>query len=703
MKQITFDASGFYFDGERDYLISGEFPYFRVPKDDWRRRMEIFKAAGGNAIASYVPWIIHEPEEGNITFSGEPYRELAAFLETAREVGLPVALRPGPYQYSELVHSGLPRWLMRDYPEIMAVDGAGKRISHRAVSYLHPVFLEKARRYYRAFADVIRPYLGDPVYMIQLDNETTGIHVWAGGMDAHPVTMGFGREDGRYPRFLARRFEGSVAGMNEAYGTDFGSFAEARLPASVDHKDPRACLQMRDYTDFYHETVAEYLSLLASWLREDGILLPTCHNAANPNMITRFGTTLQAMGQDFLLGVDHYFNLDQTWPQNGPTPQTAIRDFGSLERLRLLSMPETVLEMQAGSPSDTPPMLCEDLLAWYRMNLAFGMKGLNFYVLTGGPNVPHTGVTCDVYEYNALMKADGTPNITFPALEQFAAFAHENVWLCSTRRAESVRVGFFGTQSYTKAFDCTSLPLSESKQATFADRGILYTLFCTKFAPAMADLDAPLPTDLPLVVGTCSVMPRAAQERLAEFVRSGGRLLLLGRLPQLDERMAPCTVLAELLGVGESYSLADPPLDAPRTAGGLNVYAVNRVQVFPKAPEGAEVLMTDPDTGGVIAFRKQSKGQVIFAGLTWDMKNFTQAGMMEYFLDLLGASPAVGSSNRNVLTCLRRDPASGQEMLFLMNLFSGSQSTDVTVWRDGAPVPCGHYDLSPMEVRSVEL
>ncbi|MGH3322956.1 MAG: hypothetical protein ACRDOV_00810, partial [Streptomyces sp.] len=46
------------------------------------------------------------------------------------------------------------------------------------------------------------------------------------------------------------------------------------------------------------------------------------------------------------------------------------------------------------------------------------------------------------------------------------------------------------------------------------------------------------------------VLGRAVQKRLAAFVRAGGRLLLHGVLPELDDDGMPCTVLADALGLG---------------------------------------------------------------------------------------------------------------------------------------------------------
>ena len=200
MKSFSFDSLGYQIDGQDAYLVSGEFHYFRVPRADWKRRMQLFLDVGGNCLATYVPWLIHEPQEGDIRFEGEDWRDLRGFLQLAQEMGLKVLLRPGPYQYSELRNAGLPDWLLDNYPQLRAVAADGSPITNRAgwrgysVSYNHPLFLQKARRYFRAFAQVVRPFLmdnGGPVCMLQADNELAGIHVWYGSLDYHPETMGF--------------------------------------------------------------------------------------------------------------------------------------------------------------------------------------------------------------------------------------------------------------------------------------------------------------------------------------------------------------------------------------------------------------------------------------------------------------------------------------------------------------------------------
>jgi beta-galactosidase len=40
---ITFDHRSYYIAGKPAFLYSGEFHYFRVPREDWQRRMELFR------------------------------------------------------------------------------------------------------------------------------------------------------------------------------------------------------------------------------------------------------------------------------------------------------------------------------------------------------------------------------------------------------------------------------------------------------------------------------------------------------------------------------------------------------------------------------------------------------------------------------------------------------------------------------------
>src|SRR5204863_499958 len=68
---VTFDNYSFKVDGQRVYLWSGEFHYFRLPSPDLS--LDIFqkmKAAGFNATSLYFDWGYHSPAPGMYDFAG---------------------------------------------------------------------------------------------------------------------------------------------------------------------------------------------------------------------------------------------------------------------------------------------------------------------------------------------------------------------------------------------------------------------------------------------------------------------------------------------------------------------------------------------------------------------------------------------------------------------------------------------------------
>lgn len=109
MPEITYDDSSYLIDGKRVFLVSGSVHYFRIPQPLWRDRLIKAKRAGLNCITTYVPWNFHEPAEGQWDFAGD--RDVANFIHIARELGLYVILRPGPYICAEWDFGGLPGWL----------------------------------------------------------------------------------------------------------------------------------------------------------------------------------------------------------------------------------------------------------------------------------------------------------------------------------------------------------------------------------------------------------------------------------------------------------------------------------------------------------------------------------------------------------------------------------------------------------------
>ncbi|NUR59081.1 MAG: cellulase family glycosylhydrolase, partial [Catenulispora sp.] len=107
---VTLDGYSFLVDGNRTYLWSGEFHYFRLPSPSlWLDIFQKMKAAGFNATSLYFDWGYHSPAPGVYDFTG--VRDVDELLDMAQQAGLYVIARPAPYINAEVDGGGLPAWL----------------------------------------------------------------------------------------------------------------------------------------------------------------------------------------------------------------------------------------------------------------------------------------------------------------------------------------------------------------------------------------------------------------------------------------------------------------------------------------------------------------------------------------------------------------------------------------------------------------
>lgn len=149
----------FLLDGKPFQLIGCEMHPARIPAEYWQHRLRMAKAMGCNTIPIYVFWNYHELSEGKFDFS-TGNRDLPRFLRLAKEEGLMVALRPGPYTCAEWDLGGIPPYLL-SIPDI--------KLRGRDPRYMRAV-----SRYVSALAKVIKPFemrRGGPLVMLQVENE----------------------------------------------------------------------------------------------------------------------------------------------------------------------------------------------------------------------------------------------------------------------------------------------------------------------------------------------------------------------------------------------------------------------------------------------------------------------------------------------------------------------------------------------------
>lgn len=109
----------------------------------------------------YVFWIHHEEQRGKFDFTGR--RDVRQFVTLAKEIGLKVLMRIGPWDHGECRNGGHPDWVLRQ--------GACGRLRST-----DPKYLSCVNGWYSALAEQLKGLFhkdGGPITLVQVDNETT--------------------------------------------------------------------------------------------------------------------------------------------------------------------------------------------------------------------------------------------------------------------------------------------------------------------------------------------------------------------------------------------------------------------------------------------------------------------------------------------------------------------------------------------------
>lgn len=156
--EVSLDKRGIKINNQYVVILCASLFYFRIPAGLWRDRMKKIRAAGYNCIDVYFPWNYHELKKGEWLFSGQ--RDVDMFLSMAKEEGLYVIARPGPYICSEWDGGGLPAYLFAEDDMIIRDND--------------PKYLAYVDEWYKRILPVISRHQitrGGTVIFVQLENE----------------------------------------------------------------------------------------------------------------------------------------------------------------------------------------------------------------------------------------------------------------------------------------------------------------------------------------------------------------------------------------------------------------------------------------------------------------------------------------------------------------------------------------------------
>jgi hypothetical protein len=533
-------------------LLSGEVHFWRLDPADWDATLRAIAAEGIPIVSTYLSWRRHAPEpDAPFTWRHDERLDVRRFLRLCAAHGLLVQLKPGPWICAEEPNGGYPDWLLAD-KELLALDASDRPLLgynppflHTVPCYLHPRYLEHARRWIRLVHDEVREFLHPrgPVALIQLDNEPS--HCFRDGMyeaDYHPACL--------------RAF---------AEWSGDTSVEPPRAPEAGVEPGSERWRREHQWIRFREWLLAEHVRLLRDAHVEagaTGVAFTVNYNSHLIDGVPQSQRSIR-LSTGALGGMDHYYE-----------PPLTTGDLVALARATAFATAagEAITwspEIQAGiwrSPGERPaypdPDAAEQGL-YYAAALAFGLQGLNFYMLVNREN----------WEL-APLEPGGAAT---PMLESVRTVVGLLSELGPTEPERSVALAWhsaYARDAYAAADDAT-------RRRPF-DQAILAfdALIRAGYLPCIWNVERAPPYDIPAIVTTAgSYMPRDAQERLARAGAEGVRVVLLGEPPRLDESGRTCEILSS--AAHDGHLIVARGVEDLSTALGIAcvqppVYVVNR-------------------------------------------------------------------------------------------------------------------------------
>ena len=275
-----------------------------------------------------------------------------------------------------------------------------------------------------------------------------------------------------------------------------------------------------------------------------------------------------------------------------------------------------------------------------RLFLAQGNRLLNYYLFCGGQNYrfpdrrgdgnDRCAITGENHGYAAPIGPEGEESKDYPRMKrvcrQMAAQADR---LAGMRvRYDDVAFGFLPDDWMDESHTDLSEDAREMFRARQAYRGgscwdaTVHALLLLGVKPRTVWLRPGDPGEIVrercLIVPGTGYMDPAIQKTLVRYVREGGHLLLHGRIPRFDPEGAPCTILADALGIRQTGSHSgwdgtNPAVCHTGALAGFREFFTDEYETYDISRADADVLLRLYETGEPcgVSLRSGDGGAVI--------------------------------------------------------------------------------------------
>lgn len=708
-------------DGKPRIVLSGEVHYFRLKRSEWEDRIRKTKDAGCQAIASYIPWIVHEEREGQIDVQGKqrPENAVGDFIDLCAKHGLWFIARPGPFVMAEMKNEGIPYWVYKD-KESLSVGWEGKPATTHTLDYLEPGFLAAAKRWYGGIMPVLSSRLqpkGGPVIAVQLDNEI-GMLSWVSNqpeLNDHTLCD--------LASWIVMRY--SPEELHRRYPFDLND-PMARTRALREPKPEYQAALHRDLGDFERARFARYIATLRGYAESQGVngvpFIVNIHGTGGGKAATfpigihqLYEAYTQAPG--YLSGSDHY--LGELTRDNAPDLYFLNTFMVAVHRPEQ-PLTSTEFEVGSGDYGETGAVRQSGASAdlKIRMCVAQGNRLLNYYLIAGGRN-PHlldpvhdgndrVAFTGERHGFAAPIDPEGELTYTYRALRETNRAINAVADKLADMDPEYDGVALAFLPDYYKTDFHRPGPMREIVEALEYPRGnvdlLTRALLFRGLRFTSVDIQhRPLdPRHTPaLAFASAELLDESVQRKLAEYVGSGGKLFLFGAFPSRDLELRPCTVLADALGWKVAARLeANDRYNLSLVGAGWAAFEpevrVWRAQTF--ADPGHGVFLRTADQGlpvGLEAALGAGKAIVLPANLPLHTRLFRT------IFDRLGIQPGIESDQPDGVVLHSMRNANGERFLTLLNLDQEEKS--IRLREHGQTLLGGEIVLPPRGSRLIPL
>ncbi len=521
--------------GKEEFVpLSAEMHYFRVNKRYWSYCFERIRKAGFRIVTTAVPWNLHESPPGSFDFSGnlDPRKDLIVFLELAREFGLKVILKPGPYIDSEWPRGGYPEYLL-EMQDILARDSQGALVSlpdgqgssaGRQPCLSHTRYRNQVRKYINNLCEIVKNYAfpKGPIFAIQLDHQTN--------QDGSPFSRDYNSEvvKNHYVQFLQKKYTDPRA-LRPFYREKWKSFEVAAPPAQIELKNQAELVKYFDWIEFQEEETGKYLKTLKEYFNENEISIIFFGNfRGHSEILPNISPTLLEESQIHPTG-------ETFWPDDYSQLQRTLKFWGG-KKFPWLS------GFHCGNASSNPtqhrqyfPVTPVATKFLFTLALASGVKAFNFYMF----------VERDHW-YDAPIGQDGSIQPNYEMVYRLVAL-NEKIPVNRLHSCAKVALALYRPYAWYRSLE-TRFPYDYFPELKEILAGISRDLSYLKIDYQVLDLETSDFQECDLIfIPSADFMSAEMQEKIVELIRSGKKVILYGLVPAFDLQFKKCQILAKYL------------------------------------------------------------------------------------------------------------------------------------------------------------